>query len=150
MTDECLELKTIKYRTMLLNGNNEEVKETVENVSSLDSFLDEKQKKTLNEPWIKINKTTKLLKFQEYVNKYALDNKLLDEEKNDLFNFLSNSLDRKRFLKNKEVLYDKDNCIILSIPSLLYNSSTRKFTLKRSDKRQSTLKSLAPKNKNKN
>ena len=96
MTDECLELKTIKYRTMLLNGNNEEVKETVENVSSLDSFLDEKQKKTLNEPWIKINKTTKLLKFQEYVNKYALDNKLLDEEKNDLFNFLSNSLDRKK------------------------------------------------------
>ena len=96
-----------------------------------------------------MNKTIKLVKFQEFVNKYQIDNNITDQEKIDLFKFLANNLDRKRFLKTKEVNYDKDNGIILSIPSLFYNSSNKKFTLKRCDKRQSTLKSLAPK-KNRN
>lgn len=145
MTDECVELKNIKYKSMLLNGSNEEVKETVENVSNLDSFLEEEKQTSSNEPWIKLNKTTKLIKFQEFVEKYSIDNKLNQDETTDLFKFLSTNLDRKRFLKTKEVNYDKDSGIIISIPSLFYNSSNKKFTLKRSDKRQSTLKSLAPK-----
>jgi hypothetical protein len=145
MTDECVELKNIKYKSMLLNGSNEEVKETVENVSNLDSFLEEEKQTSSNEPWIKLNKTTKLIKFQDFVEKYSIDNKLNQDETTDLFKFLSTNLDRKRFLKTKEVNYDKDSGVILSIPSLFYNSSNKKFTLKRSDKRQSTLKSLAPK-----
>jgi hypothetical protein len=145
MTDECVELKNIKYKSMLLNGSNEEVKETVENVSNLDSFLEEEKQTNSNEPWIKLNKTTKLIKFQEFVEKYSIDNKLNQDETTDLFKFLSTNLDRKRFLKTKEVNYDKDSGVIISIPSLFYNSSNKKFTLKRSDKRQSTLKSLAPK-----
>lgn len=149
MTDECVELKNIKYKSMLLNGSNEEVKETVENISNLDSFIEEKKQTISNEPWIKLNKTTKLIKFQEFVEKYSINNKLNQDETTDLFKFLSTSLDRKRFLKTKEVIYDKDSGVIISIPSLFYNSSNKKFTIKRSDKRQSTLKSLAPK-KNKN
>ena len=145
MTDECVELKNIKYKSMLLNSSNEEVKETVENVSNLDSFLEEEKQTSSNEPWIKLNKTTKLIKFQEFVEKYSIDNKLNQDETTDLFKFLSTNLDRKRFLKTKEVNYDKDSGVIISIPSLFYNSSNKKFTLKRSDKRQSTLKSLAPK-----
>jgi len=145
MTDECVELKNIKYKSMLLNGSNEEVKGTVENVSNLDSFLEEEKQTSSNEPWIKLNKTTKLIKFQEFVEKYSIDNKLNQDETTDLFKFLSTNLDRKRFLKTKEVNYDKDSGVILSIPSLFYNSSNKKFTLKRSDKRQSTLKSLATK-----
>jgi len=145
MTDECVELKNIKYKSMLLNGSNEEIKETVENVSNLDSFLEEEKQTSFNEPWIKLNKTTKLIKFQEFVEKYSIDNKLNQDETTDLFKFLSTNLDRKRFLKTKEVNYDKDSGVIISIPSLFYNSSNKKFTLKRSDKRQSTLKSLAPK-----
>ena len=134
---------------MLLNSSNEESKETIENISNFDSFLEEEKTGNSNEPWIKLNKTIKLVKFQEFVNKYQIDNNITDQEKIDLFKFLANNLDRKRFLKTKEVNYDKDNGIILSIPSLFYNSSNKKFTLKRCDKRQSTLKSLAPK-KNRN
>ena len=62
-----------------------------------------------------------------------------------MFTFLHTNLDRKRLLKAKEVVYDKDNGKILSIPALMYSTSTKKFTLKRCDKRPSTLKSLAPK-----
>ena len=142
---ECVELKNIKYKSMLLTGNNDEVKETVENISNFDTFLEDNSFNHSNEPWIKLDKTTKLIKFKQFIDKYAIDNKLSNEEISDLSKFLSSNLDRKRFLKAKEVNYDKDNGIILSIPSLLYNSSTKKFTLKRSDKRQSTLKSLAPK-----
>lgn len=32
MSDECVELKNIKYKSMLLNGSNEEIEETVENL----------------------------------------------------------------------------------------------------------------------
>jgi|UniRef100_A0A6C0CXW6 hypothetical protein len=145
MTDECVELKNIKYKSMLLNSSNEEVEETVENLSNLESFLQEEKNNSSNEPWIKLNKTTKLIKFQEFVEKYSIENKLSQDDKLDLFKFLSTNLDRKRFLKTKEVNYDKDSGIIISIPSLFYNSSNKKFTLKRSEKRVSTLKSLAPK-----
>lgn len=145
MSDECVELKNIKYKSMLLNGSNEEAEETVENLSNLDSFLEEEKNITTNEPWIKLNKTTKLIKFRQFVEKYSTENKLSEDEKNDLSKFLSTNLDRKRFLKTKEVNYDKESGVVISIPSLFYNSSNKKFTLKRSEKRVSTLKSLAPK-----
>ena len=145
MSDECVELKNIKYKSMLLNASNEEPEETVENLSNLDSFLEEEKNITTNEPWIKLNKTTKLIKFHQFVEKYSTENKLSEDEKNDLSKFLSTNLDRKRFLKTKEVNYDKESGVVISIPSLFYNSSNKKFTLKRSEKRVSTLKSLAPK-----
>lgn len=113
--------------------------------SNLDSFLEEEKNANSNDPWIKLNKTTKLIKFQEFVEKYSIENKLSDEEKIDLSKFLSTNLDRKRFLKTKEVNYDKDSGCIISIPSLFFNTTNKKFTLKRCDKRVSTLKSLTPK-----
>lgn len=42
----------------------------------------------------------------------------------------------------KDVHCDKSTGKILSIPTLNFNSTTRKFTLKRCEKRVSTLKSL--------
>ena len=42
----------------------------------------------------------------------------------------------------KDVEYVKETGIIKSIPNLMFNQKTRKFTLKRCEKRQSTLKSL--------
>ena len=38
MSNECIELRTIKYKSMLLTGKADEVKETVENISNLDNF----------------------------------------------------------------------------------------------------------------
>lgn len=148
--DECQELKSIKYKSMLLSGNNDK-KETVENLSNLDIFLEDEKKNTINEPWTKLDKTTKLIKFNDFIKLYTIQNNqyMNNDNSNILFNFLSSNLAKKRLLKAKEVLYDKENGKIISIPSLLYNNTTKKFTLKRCDKRQSTTKSLAPKNKNK-
>jgi hypothetical protein len=149
MSNECIELKNIKYKSMLLNGNGDEKEETVENLSNLDLFLADEKKSISNEPWTKLDKTTKLLKFNDFIDEYIEQHKYSQDDKTSLFNFLSTNLDRKRLLKTKEVLYNKETGKIQSIPSLIYNTSAKKFTLKRCDKRQSTLKSLAPK-KNKN
>jgi hypothetical protein len=145
MSNECVELKTIKYKSMLLSGKTEEVKETVENMSNLDQFLEGERKSSSNEAWIKLDKTSKLQKFNEFSKSYCEKNNHEDKDKDSLVLFLHTNLDRKRLLKAKEVIYDKESGKITEIPSLMYNSSSRKFTLKRSEKRQSTLKSLAPK-----
>lgn len=145
MSNECVELKNIKYKSMLLSGNLDEKKETVENMSNLDIFLEGEKKSKNSEPWTKLDKTTKLLKFAEFVEEYCEKNEYNSNDKKELLSFLSNNLDRKRLLKAKEVIYNKETGKIDSIPSLLFNSTSKKFTLKRCDKRQSTLKSLAPK-----
>ena len=59
MSNECVELKNIKYKSMLLNGNGDEKEETVENLSNLDVFLADEKKSISNEPWTKLDKTTK-------------------------------------------------------------------------------------------
>lgn len=145
MTNECIELKNIKYKSMLLNGNSEEPIETVENLSNLEHFLAGEKKNSSNEVWAKLDKTTKMLKFGEFTNDYCTEHNHGEDDKNELFVFLHTNLDRKRLLKVKEVIYDKNTGKIKSIPALMYNSTTKKFTLKRCDKRPSTLKSLAPK-----
>ena len=145
MSNECVELKNIKYKSMLLSGNSEEPVETVENMSNLDQFLAGEKKISSNEVWTKLDKTTKLIKFDEFVNEYCNENNYTSQDKVALNVFLNTNLDRKRLLKAKEVIYDKESGKIKSIPSLTYNTASKKFTLKRCDKRQSTLKSLAPK-----
>lgn len=142
--NECIELKNIKYKSMLLSGNTkDDVKETVENMSNLDIFLNDEKQTVTNEPWIKLDKTTKLQKFKEYVELNYKEETM--DEKHSLYKVLATNLDRKKLLKAKDVLYDKDTGVITSIPVLQFNPTTKKFTLKRCEKRQSTLKSLAPK-----
>jgi hypothetical protein len=145
MTDsECVELKNIKYKSMLLNGNNNDnVKETIDNMNNLDVFLADEKQSISNEPWTKLDKTTKLQKFKVFISTAHKDES--EESQEELYRYLAINLDRKKLLKTKDVIYDKDVGIITSIPALLYNTTSKKFTLKRCEKRQSTLKSLAPK-----
>jgi len=145
MSNECIELKNIKYKSMLLNNNADKKEETVENLSNLDVFLDGEKKNIVNDPWTKLDKTTKLLKFNEFIDTYVKDHNYSHTDKVNLMIFLSTNLDRKRLLKTKEVLYNKEIGKIISIPSLSFNNISKKFTLKRCEKRQSTLKCLAPK-----
>lgn len=142
-TNDCTELKSIKYKSMMLNGNKEEVKETVENLSNLDVFLEGEKQTCSNEQWIKLDKTTKLQRFKLFVETIHKDE--TEENKLALYKLLATNLDRKKLLKAKDVVYNKETRMIESIPALLYNSTAKRFTLKRCDKRPSTLKSLAPK-----
>lgn len=146
-SNECHELKNLKYKTMLLNGVPlQEVKSTSSNdLSNLDKFLENEKNNNINEPWCKLNKTIKTKKLQEYVEIYKQQNNLNDEESRILFSFLKECIDRKKLQRVKDVVYDKENGIITEIPALCYIKSNKHFTLKNIDKRVSTLKSLAPK-----
>ena len=85
MSNECMELKNIKYKSMLLSGSSEEKKETVENLSNLETFLEDEKKKSNTEPWTKLDKTTKLLKFSEFIEGYCLEHKYSDSDKKELY-----------------------------------------------------------------
>jgi hypothetical protein len=144
-TNECQELKNIKYKTMLLNGVPLQETKSSNNLTNLDKFLENEKVNNVNEPWCKLNKTIKTKKLQDYVEIYKKLNNLSDEEGELLFIFLKDCIDRKKLQRVKDVLYDKENGSIKEIPALHYVKANKHFTLKNIDKRVSTLKSLAPK-----
>jgi hypothetical protein len=144
-SNDCQELKNIKYKTMLLNGVPLQETKSSDNISNLDKFLENDKINNGNEPWCKLNKTIKMKKLQDYVQNYKKDNNFSDEESELLMIFLKDCIDRKKLQRVKDVIYDKENGKIKEIPALHYMKSNKHFTLKNIDKRVSTLKSLAPK-----
>jgi len=143
-SDECIELKNMKYKSMLHTGNFNIIKEDAQTNPNLESILEKEKAHNKTEPWSKLDKTAKVYKIRNYITKYAEKEKLTDKECAALQTFLLTNLDQKKLMRTKDVIYDKAIGEITEIPCLNFNSTTRKFTLKRCEKRQSTLKSLAP------
>jgi hypothetical protein len=141
--EECIELKNIKYKTMLINGVALNETKSSQSIHNLDKFLENEKNSSENEPWCKLNKTIKIKKLTEYVtNIYKSQHDLDDSECEILISFLKDSLDRKKLQRIKDVLYDKENGLIKEIPALTYVRTSKHFTLKNIEKRISTLKSL--------
>ena len=144
MTNPYTELKNIKYKNMLLSNN----KETKNNTqSTINDFLDRERAKNKKETWNRLDKTIKLIKLQDYCSRYGKENNLAQGKIEQLSLYLRNCLERKRFERVKDINYDKENQVIKSIPNLMYSKQSKRFTLKRSEKRVSTLKSLGPSRK---
>ena len=101
------------------------------------------------EAWTKLGKTEKIIKLNSYVDTLSNNKKINDTNIETLKEYLTESLDRKRLTSVKDVIYDKEECFIKDIPSLVFNSNTNKYTLKRNDKKNSTIKSLPTHNKSK-
>jgi hypothetical protein len=145
--EECIELKNIKYKTMLINGVSLNESKQSQSIHNLDQFLENEKNSSENEPWCKLNKTIKIKKITEYViDDYKEKHELDELECENLINFLKDCLDRKKLQRIKDVIYDKENGTIKEIPALTYLRTTKHFTLKNIEKRISTLKSL-PQNK---
>ena len=140
--EECVELKNIKYKTMLLSGAPIQETKSANDLYNLEKFLEKEQNNNKNEPWCKLDKTIKTQKLIEYVKIYKEENNLDDEESNLLIAFFKDCLDRKKFQRVKDVIYDKATGLIKEIPALSYTKATKHFTLKNIDKRVSTQKSL--------
>jgi hypothetical protein len=141
--EECVELKNIKYKTMLLNGSvAKETKTDTDDILNLNIFLENEKNNNITEPWSKLDKTLKLRKVLIFAEKYKIDNMLNDEEKNTMIKFLRECLDKKKLCRVKDVTYNKETGEIIDIPSLSYNKNIKHFTLKNIDKRTSTSKSL--------
>ena len=146
--NECQELKNIKYKTMLLSNNLDLNPNIKDDINNIDIFLERESILNKSEPWNKLDKTIKIKKLNEFVNTLTKEHKLNLLESKNIKNQLTDALDKKQLMKVKDIQYDKENGIIKNIPNLHFNSTTRKFTLNKSEKHISASKSLAPKNNN--
>lgn len=146
MSDECQELKNIKYQTMLLNSNSKIVSNK-KNSDNLDEILRKETVNNRKKPWSKLGRSTKINKFKEFVEEYSKEHSLSENEKKQLIDYLSKSLDRKKLQRVKDLAYDTKMQKIKAIPGLIFNKVKRKFTIRRVDKKRTTLKGLAPKRK---
>jgi len=141
-TDECIELKNIKYKTMLLNGKQIAETKSSDSISNLDKFLENEKQNNSSDPWCKMSKADKIRKLNDYAELYKSKFNLDEEEYELLIHFLKDSIDRKKLHRVKDILYDKNTGIIKDIPGLSFTKANKHFTLKNVDKRVSTLKSL--------
>lgn len=143
--EECIELKNIQYKTMLLNGKPIKETKSANDLSNLEEFLENEKNNNQNDPWCKLNKTMKLKKLIDYVRIYKAKNMLDDGEETSMEMFFRECLEKKKLYRVKDVSYNKETGVILDIPSLVYTKNNKHFTLKNTDKRASTLNSLTPK-----
>lgn len=146
--EECIELRNIKYKSMLLKKTNTKQLTKCNSNVDIDSFLEKERTQNKEDQWAKLDKSMKISKITTFVESYSTENNLNEKDKTFLHDFLLYCLDQKKFTKTKDVVYDKVTGTITSIPCLLYTPTlVKKFTLKRCEKRPSTLSSLAPKSK---
>ncbi len=135
---------------MLLSGKSASMVSTPNaDCSSVELILEQERDLNKKEPWSKLDKTIKIRKLAEYVERMSIDKSLNAGEIVRLKKYLVKSLDKNRLQRVRDVIYDKSTGTIKSIPALHFNATTRKFTLKRADKRQCTSRALAPKTRKK-
>jgi len=113
--------------------------------NDIDQALETEKQQNKADAWNKLDKTVKIQKLHIFAEKYGKDNTLPVKDVKALKHFFSESLEKNKLQKTKDVVYDKEKGVIQSIPALFFNISNRAFTLKQLDaKRVSTLKSLTP------
>jgi len=113
--------------------------------TDIDQLLETEKQQNKADAWNKLDKTVKIQKLHIFAEKYGKDNTIPVKDIKALKHFFSESLEKNKLQKTKDVVYDKEKGIIQSIPALFFNVANRAFTLKQLDaKRVSTLKSLTP------
>ena len=137
-SEECQKLKNIKFKNMLLMGNITP-QTPLSKKANIDLFLEKETNLNKHEPWNKLDKTGKIKLLIDYVNLSAINFSLNETEIAEFKSYLIDSLDKKKLQHVKDVQYDNQNGKITLIPNLHFNTSSRKFTFKRNEKRASTV-----------
>ncbi len=128
----------------------EEQKISTINVEQLDDLLEKEKIRNKGDVWIKLDKTDRYQRLLEYADKHGKEQNMSSKDLKLLKTFFKSCLDKNKLNKSKDVVYNKEERLIISIPALHFNQVTKNFTLKILDnKRVSTLKSLTPKKGNK-
>jgi len=109
-------------------------------LSMIDNFLESEKATNNTEQWCKLNKSVRLEKFIQFANEYSLKNNFSEDEETSLIQFFRDCLDKKKLGKVKDVVYNKVTGNITDVPLLIFNKTTKAFTLKKVVKNSSTLK----------
>ena len=67
MTDECVELKNIKYKTMLLSTNGNINDHNKKNIFNIDDIVNNDKFNNEKIPWNRLNKAIKLIKINKFI-----------------------------------------------------------------------------------
>tara|TARA_Y100000816_G_C26089284_1_gene575350 strand:- start:179 stop:691 length:513 start_codon:yes stop_codon:yes gene_type:complete len=136
---ECKEYNTLKYKTMIMTGQNiDKPIQNETNINDLDSFLMNEMNENKKQPWNKLSKTDKINKIIHFI-KNILVNKynLTEVEKANTQRYLLTLIDRKKISKNSELDYDETTGEIVNIHSIIFNTTNRNFTLNKEFKTNS-------------
>lgn len=142
---DCVELKNLEFKNVMMYGNGLKPKCDTDNVTFLEELLEKETQMNKLDMWTKIDKTDKIIKLKKYANVLVEKYNLNTEEETSLNNYLLHILERKYISKIKDVVYNREMGIIENIPNLIFNSENRRFFIKKNDKHVNTLKSLGPK-----
>ena len=132
------DLANVHYKTGCLGGTRPEKR----NQEDVDQILETESSSRTGQPWSRLNQTSRVSKLKAFAGVYAEKNGHGADEKRALVDTLLSGLERRRLGGAREVVYNKETGAVESIPSLVFQQQTKRFTLKRSDRRVSTLKSL--------
>ena len=144
---DCNELKTLKYKSLILNGTPWPENKSSTDLANLDKFLENEKITNSVEPWSKLDKTAKIKKLTMFAENYKSEHNLSENDYLLLILFFKDCLDKKKLQRVKDVNYNKETGEIKEIPALYYNKPTNHFTLKNIYKRFSTLRGLTHKKK---
>ena len=141
--EECQDLKNLQYKTMLMKGKRTPLMpKTPGDKAGIEEILEQEMSLNKNISWSRLDRSVKMKKLQDYAKTYSDKKNLTEKDCLCLSKYLSSALEKNRLHKVREVKYNKETEEIEDIPCLIYNKDTRKFTLKRGEKRVSTLSSL--------
>ena len=125
-------LKGLKPENQIIDNTN------ISDENDIINFLKEKQSVKTNDTWSKVDKTTKILKVNEFIDDIFRKEQLLNDFQCDKCKeYLMEQIDKKRINKNKDVVYKDER--ILSIQNFTYNKVTNKPNIT-CEKRASTLR----------
>lgn len=143
--DECMELKNINYKSMLLK--NKMIVDNGQKYSkNAEELLENEIKTSKKKKWNKLSLTVKNNKLKSFSKRYCSENKIKKKKKKLFDVFLNNLLLNKKLARNKDVDYDVSSGKLMQIFNIEFNSKTNRFTLKSVDKKKSALSGLSKKN----
>lgn len=143
--NECLELKNINYKSMLLK-NKVVVDNELTYSKNAEEILKNEIKSSKKKKWNKLSLTEKNHKIKSFSKRYCSENKMKKKKKKMFDVFLNNLLVNKRLSRNKDVEYDISSGKLIQILNIEFNSKANRFTLKSVDKKKSALSGLSKKN----
>lgn len=133
---DSTELDALRYKTGCISksrvGQDQDA-------SAIDKILESESTATSGKPWARLNQTERVHRLKRFSYEYCEKN---EGDQKELIKTLMSGLERKRLTGAKDVVYNQSTETVTSIPCLSYHTAAKRFTLRRSDKRISTTKSL--------
>lgn len=132
---------SMKYKNNILKNSNTEYTTHTLTEESLNDFLNKDIEQNRKNGWTKLSKTEKYKRIKDYIdNKLTLQYQLDNNDKITAHKFFNLLLERKKLSKTNDLTYNKEEHFIEQITGLIFNTTTRKFSITAEIKTNKTIK----------